>query len=54
MQDKDLYNRTQPSADAALFRNYALNPELAALINALVTPVPVQTNRTDLVGILLA
>ncbi|MEZ5326622.1 MAG: DUF4331 domain-containing protein [Verrucomicrobiales bacterium] len=53
MQDKDLYNRTQPSADADLFKDYALNPELAALINALVTPVPVQTDRTDLAGIFI-
>lgn len=53
MQDKDRYNRSMPSTDAELFRDYALNPELAGLINALVTPVPVQTDRTDLVGIFI-
>ena len=53
LQDKDLYNRTQPSADAELFKDYALNPELAGLIDALVTPVPVQTDRTDLAGIFI-
>ena len=36
--DKDLYSRTSPSDDAKLFKKYALNPELAALINALVFP----------------
>ncbi|MEO5720159.1 MAG: DUF4331 domain-containing protein [Chthoniobacterales bacterium] len=57
IKDKDLYSRTQPSADATLFRDYALNPELARLINALVftggqQPAP-ETNRTDLVGIFI-
>ena len=52
-KDKDLYNRTQPNADAELFRKYALNPELAVLIDALVTPVNVKADRTDLVGIFI-
>ena len=57
IKDKDLYSRTQPSADATLFRDYALNPELARLINALVfthgePPAP-ETGRTDLVGIFI-
>lgn len=53
IKDKDLYNRTQPHTDAELFRDYALNPELAGLIDALVTPVNVKEDRTDLVGIFI-
>ena len=55
--DKDLYNRTLPIADAFLFRKYAVTPELAVLINALVLgdaegDGPIKTtNRTDLAGI---
>jgi hypothetical protein len=36
IKDKDLYSRTSPALDATLFRKYALTPELASLINALV------------------
>ncbi len=56
LKDKDLYNRTKPTEDAALFRKYAETPELAALINALVfkgQKVAAETNRTDLVGIFI-
>ncbi len=53
--DKDAYNRLTPETDAARFTNYALQPELAALLNALVfapNQIPgIETNRTDLVGI---
>jgi hypothetical protein len=51
--DKDLYNRTSPTSDATLFRRYALNPELAALLNSLVLggDVAPTTNRTDIAGI---
>ena len=52
--DKDLYSRTSPSQDEALFKKYALNPELAKLINLLIFggsgPAP-ETNRTDIAGI---
>ena len=34
--DKDLYSRTSPAVDNQLFRKYALNPELAALLNAVL------------------
>jgi hypothetical protein len=57
--DKDLYSRTLPTADAAIFRKYAVNPELATLINLLVLgdpegDGPIQTkNRTDLAGIFI-
>src|SRR5262245_48269289 len=36
LADKDLYSRTSPSKDAAIFRKYAETPELAKLINLLV------------------
>ncbi len=54
--DKDLYSRTTPERDAELFADYALEPELAALLNALVVPgtglaAAVETNRTDIAGI---
>ena len=52
--DKDLYSRTSPTQDAQLFKKYALTPELAHLINAIVFgghgPAP-ETNRTDIAGI---
>ena len=49
--DKDNYNRTSPTSDAALFSEYARTPELAALLN-LVFGTSFQTNnREDLVAI---
>jgi hypothetical protein len=55
--DKDRYNRTSPTEDARLFRSYALTPELARLLNALVfrgNPIQgIEQNRTDLVGIFI-
>jgi len=55
VQDKDLYSRTSPEADSRLFKKYALNPELAALLNALVLggDVAPTTNRTDIAGIFI-
>lgn len=55
IKDKDLYNRTKPTSDAALFKTYADNPELAGLINALVLKgnVAPTTNRADLAGIFI-
>jgi hypothetical protein len=54
--DKDLYSRTDPTTDSKLFAKYALTPELAKLINAIVFhgsgPAP-ETNRTDLAGIFI-
>jgi hypothetical protein len=54
--DKDLYSRTKPSQDHELFRQYAENPELCRLLNALVIPSTglnpcVETERTDLAAI---
>jgi hypothetical protein len=57
LADKDRYNRTNPTADASLFRTYAENPELAFLINFVLfgdstgsSPLPT-TGRTDLASI---
>ena len=52
--DKDLYSRTSPSDDAKLFSKYALNPELATLLNLLVLDpdIPgIDTNRKDIAAI---
>ena len=46
--DKDLYSQTKPTEDAALFQQYALEPELARALN-----VPVQSGRTDIAGIFI-
>ncbi len=55
IQDKDRYGRTQPTEDATNFAKYALNPELAKIINAVLKPVPasIETNRTDLATIFI-
>jgi hypothetical protein len=56
IEDKDLYSRTTPSTDRALFAKYAENPELARLLNALVfdPDVPgIETGRTDISGIFI-
>lgn len=56
VKDKDLYSRTKPTDDAALFKKYAETPELAALINAIVFKgqnVAPTSNRSDLVGIFI-
>jgi len=51
--DKDLYSRTSPTQDSALFRKYAETPELAALANALLGTNAKTTGRTDLAGIFI-
>ncbi|MDQ3414220.1 MAG: DUF4331 domain-containing protein [Verrucomicrobiota bacterium] len=56
LKDKDLYSRTKPTEDATLFRNYALSPELAKLINAILfngEMTAIEEDRTDLVGIFI-
>lgn len=56
IKDKDLYNRTKPETDAVNFAQYAEEPELAALINAIVfggSEVAPTTGRTDLAGIFI-
>ncbi|HXI82678.1 MAG TPA: DUF4331 domain-containing protein [Verrucomicrobiae bacterium] len=56
LADKDLYSRTSPSDDATLFKKYALTPELAGLINAILlggTDPVITTGRTDIAGIFI-
>jgi hypothetical protein len=56
LKDKDIYSRTSPTEDPALFRKYAADPELAKLINVLVfggSGPAVENNRTDLVAIFI-
>jgi hypothetical protein len=59
LKDKDEYNRTSPKSDDKEFATYALNPELAFLINFILfndssgqSPLPTQ-NRTDLAAIFI-
>lgn len=51
--DKDKFNRTSPADDAKNFGQYALNPELARLLNALFDLGVKETGRTDIVQALL-
>jgi Domain of unknown function (DUF4331) len=51
--DKDKFNRTSPADDLANFGKYALNPEVARLLNALFGLGVKETNRTDIVQALL-
>jgi len=50
---KDQFNRTTPDEDAARYGTYALNPELAAILNALFGIDAPEHNRTDIVQALL-
>jgi hypothetical protein len=52
LKDKDNYNRDSPVNDAK-YAKYALNPEVAALVNAVYGTSFVTTNRTDLKGIFI-
>jgi hypothetical protein len=55
LQDKDKYNRMSPTDDG-MFEYYALNPELASLINVIVfggTEVIPETGRSDLASIFI-
>ena len=52
--DKDRYGRTSPQFDNVLFRKYAENPELAALINSILlggSDPGITHNRTDIAAI---
>jgi hypothetical protein len=51
LKDKDNYNRTDPTTDAAKFSTYASNPELAALINFVYGTSFATTGRSDLVAV---
>ena len=48
LADKDNYNRTSPTEDAAKFASYALNPEIAVLINSVYGTNFQTDNRVDL------
>ncbi|HSF01830.1 MAG TPA: DUF4331 domain-containing protein [Solirubrobacterales bacterium] len=50
---KDQFNRTTPDEDAARYGKFALNPELAAVLNALFGVGAPETDRTDVVQALL-
>ncbi len=51
IRDKDNYNRDQPTSDATKYKKYALNSELAALINKVYGTTFATTNRTDLAAV---
>ena len=54
VQDKDRYNQTAPTIDRQIFQQYALNPELAALLAPMLgLPADRLTNRTDIAGIFI-
>ena len=50
---KDKFNRTSPADDARNFRRFARNPEPARILNALFGLGIQETNRKDLVQVLL-
>jgi hypothetical protein len=50
---KDRFNRTTPDRDAELYGQFALNPELAAVLNALFGVGAPEENRTDIVQAVL-
>ena len=49
--DKDNYNRDSPTNDAARYKTYALNPEVAALINAVYGTKFATSGRADLAAV---
>ncbi len=50
--DKDKFNRTTPDKDAANYGSYVLQPELAAVLNALFGVGAPETDREDLLVLL--
>jgi hypothetical protein len=57
LADKDLYSRTDPTIDSAIFAKYALNPEPCKLFNEIYnggTNSPnIESNRTDMAYIFI-
>lgn len=51
LRDKDRYNRTLPRYDANYFKTYALNPEIARLLNFRFNLGLAETGRTDLAAV---
>jgi hypothetical protein len=50
---KDRFNRTTPDRDAKLYGKYVVEPELAAIMNALFDVNAPETDRTDIVQAVL-
>ncbi len=53
LKDKDVFNRTEPVVDAVKFATYALNPELAVLLNAVFGLNLATSGRTDLAAVFI-
>jgi hypothetical protein len=53
LQDKDRYNRTSPTRDAQRFETYALNSEIARLLNVRFDLGVTETGRTDLAAVFI-
>jgi hypothetical protein len=53
LKDKDNFNRSSPETDAAKFATYALNPELAGLINFVFGTGFVASGRADLQAVFI-
>lgn len=53
IQDKDNYNRDVPTDDAAKYAQYASNPEIATLINAVFGTSLATSGRNDLVAVFI-
>ena len=53
IQDKDNYNRDLPINDAAKYKTYAQNPEIALLINVVFGTSLATSGRTDLVAVFI-
>lgn len=53
LQDKDNYNRDSPVNDPLRYKKYALNPELAVLINAVFGLNFATTGRVDLAAVFI-
>jgi len=51
LKDKDNYNRDVPTDDATKYKTYALNPEIAFLINAVFGLNFATSGRTDLAAV---
>jgi len=53
IRDKDNYNRDIPTSDPVKYKTYALNSELAALINKVYGTTFATTGRTDLAAVFI-
>ena len=53
LRDKDNYNRTDPTTDAARFQKYAENPEIAFLINTIYGTSFATSGRADLAAVFI-